>query len=53
MNIGKKLYLSFGGVLTTVVILAAVILFAVYGSANQSCGPAVHGHDPGHLVGPL
>src|SRR5436189_3387882 len=30
MNIGKKLYLSFGGVLTTVVILAAVILFAVY-----------------------
>ena len=30
MNIGKKLYLSFGGVLATVVLLAAVILFAVY-----------------------
>jgi len=30
MNIGKKLYLSFGGILGTVVLLAAVILFAVY-----------------------
>jgi methyl-accepting chemotaxis protein len=30
MNIGKKLYLSFGGILATVVILAAVILFAVW-----------------------
>jgi methyl-accepting chemotaxis protein len=30
MNIGKKLYLSFGGILGTVVLLAAVILFAVW-----------------------
>jgi methyl-accepting chemotaxis protein len=30
MNIGKKLYLSFGGILATVVLLAVVILFAVY-----------------------
>ncbi|MBI3475307.1 MAG: HAMP domain-containing protein [Acidobacteria bacterium] len=30
MNIGKKLYLSFGGVLATVLILAMVILFAVW-----------------------
>src|SRR5712692_10557686 len=30
MNIGKKLYLSFGCILGTVVLLAAVILFAVY-----------------------
>ena len=30
MNIGKKLYLSFGGILATVVLLAAVILFAVW-----------------------
>ena len=30
MNIGKKLYLSFGGVLATVLILALVILFAVW-----------------------
>ena len=30
MNIGKKLYLSFGGILGTVVLLAVVILFAVY-----------------------
>src|SRR5882762_11624799 len=30
MSIRKKLYLSFTGILATVVILAAVILFAVY-----------------------
>src|SRR3981189_1840300 len=30
MNIGKKLYLSFGGILATVIILAVVILFAVW-----------------------
>ena len=30
MNIRKKLYLSFGGILATVVLLAVVILFAVY-----------------------
>jgi len=30
MNIRKKLYLSFGGILGTVGLLAAVILFAVY-----------------------
>jgi len=30
MNIGKKLYLSFGGILATVVLLAVVILFAVW-----------------------
>ena len=30
MNIGKKLYLSFGGILATVVLLAVVILLAVY-----------------------
>jgi methyl-accepting chemotaxis protein WspA len=30
MNIGKKLYLSFGGILATVVILAVVILLAVW-----------------------
>jgi methyl-accepting chemotaxis protein len=30
MNIRKKLYLSFGGILATVVILAVVILFAVW-----------------------
>ncbi len=30
MNIGKKLYLSFGGILGTVVLLAVVILLAVW-----------------------
>ncbi len=30
MNIGKKLYLSFGGILATVVILAVVVLFATW-----------------------
>ena len=30
MNIGKKLYLSFGGILATVLVLAVVVLFAVW-----------------------
>src|SRR5258708_14212766 len=38
MNIGKKLYLSFGGILGTVVRLAVVILLAVWGEHETKGG---------------
>jgi len=44
MNIGKKLYLSFGGILATVVILSAVILLAVYREHDtKAAAPTLHG----------
>ncbi|HWZ82677.1 MAG TPA: methyl-accepting chemotaxis protein [Terriglobales bacterium] len=44
MNIGKKLYLSFGGILLTVVILAVVVLFAVW-HAHDTKAAAQHSMD--------